>query len=84
MKFSLVYSKFPDTSRSFKHTFPPARKKSDLPTPGIVEGFGNDPPGVFEPQIKFLRKAALPLLMVSLLNALPNTQLWLRIFNSFY
>jgi hypothetical protein len=42
-------------------------------------GFDNDPPDVFDRQIEFIRKAAIPLSMVGLLNALPNTQLWRRL-----
>ncbi len=46
---------------------------------GFIVGFDNDPPDVFERQIDFIRQAAIPLSMVGLLNALPNTQLWRRL-----
>ena len=46
---------------------------------GFIIGFDNDPPDVFERQIQFIREAAIPLSMVGLLNALPNTQLWRRL-----
>jgi radical SAM superfamily enzyme YgiQ (UPF0313 family) len=46
---------------------------------GFIVGFDNDPPDVFDRQIEFIRKAAIPLSMVGLLNALPNTQLWRRL-----
>ena len=46
---------------------------------GFIVGFDNDPPDVFERQIQFIREAAIPLSMVGLLNALPNTQLWRRL-----
>ena len=46
---------------------------------GFIVGFDNDPPDVFERQIRFIREAAIPLSMVGLLNALPNTQLWHRL-----
>jgi len=46
---------------------------------GFIVGFDNDPPDVFERQIQFIRDAAIPLSMVGLLNALPNTQLWRRL-----
>jgi hypothetical protein len=46
---------------------------------GFIVGFDNDPPNVFERQIQFIRDAAIPLSMVGLLNALPNTQLWRRL-----
>ncbi len=46
---------------------------------GFIVGFDNDPPDVFERQIQFIREAAIPLSMVGLLTALPNTQLWRRL-----
>jgi radical SAM superfamily enzyme YgiQ (UPF0313 family) len=48
---------------------------------GFIVGFDNDPPDVFERQIQFIREAAIPLSMVGLLTALPNTQLWRRLKN---
>src|SRR5258707_8073088 len=46
---------------------------------GFIVGFDNDPEDIFELQIKFIRKSAIPLAMVGLLNALPDTQLWRRL-----
>ncbi|HUZ45847.1 MAG TPA: DUF4070 domain-containing protein [Terriglobia bacterium] len=46
---------------------------------GFIVGFDNDPPDIFEQQIKFIRDAAIPISMVGLLSALPNTQLWRRL-----
>jgi len=46
---------------------------------GFIVGFDNDPPDVFERQIQFIRDAAIPISMVGLLSALPNTQLWRRL-----
>ena len=46
---------------------------------GFIVGFDNDPPDVFERQIQFIREAAIPLSMVGLLTARPNTQLWRRL-----
>ncbi len=46
---------------------------------GFIVGFDHDPPDVFDRQIQFIREAAIPLSMVGLLSALPNTQLWRRL-----
>src|SRR5947209_14123668 len=46
---------------------------------GFIVGFDNDPEDIFERQIDFIRKSAIPLAMVGLLNALPDTQLWKRL-----
>jgi len=46
---------------------------------GFIVGFDNDPHDVFDRQIAFIREAAIPLSMVGLLTALPNTQLWRRL-----
>src|SRR5205809_2602657 len=46
---------------------------------GFIVGFDNDPIDIFERQIDFIRKSAIPLAMVGLLNALPETQMWKRL-----
>jgi radical SAM superfamily enzyme YgiQ (UPF0313 family) len=46
---------------------------------GFIVGFDNDPEDIFERQIDFIRRSAIPLAMVGLLNALPGTQLWSRL-----
>ena len=46
---------------------------------GFIVGFDNDPEDIFERQINFIRDSAIPLAMVGLLNALPDTQLWRRL-----
>src|SRR2546425_3480693 len=46
---------------------------------GFIVGFDNDPADIFERQINFIRESAIPLAMVGLLNALPDTQLWKRL-----
>jgi Domain of unknown function (DUF4070) len=45
----------------------------------FIVGFDNDPVDIFQRQIDFIRKSAIPLAMVGLLNALPETQLWKRL-----
>src|SRR5919202_3080553 len=39
---------------------------------GFIVGFDNDPVDIFQRQIDFIRKSAIPLAMVGLLNALPQ------------
>jgi radical SAM superfamily enzyme YgiQ (UPF0313 family) len=46
---------------------------------GFIVGFDNDPEDVFERQIAFIRESAIPIAMVGLLVAIPNTQLWRRL-----
>jgi len=46
---------------------------------GFIVGFDNDPVDIFERQIDFIRRSSIPLAMVGLLNALPDTQLWKRL-----
>ncbi len=46
---------------------------------GFILGFDQDPPEIFERQIAFIREAAIPVSMVGLLTALPNTRLWRRL-----
>ena len=46
---------------------------------GFIVGFDSDPEDIFERQIRFIRESAIPLAMVGLLTALPDTQLWHRL-----
>jgi radical SAM superfamily enzyme YgiQ (UPF0313 family) len=46
---------------------------------GFIIGFDSDPEDIFERQINFIRESAIPLAMVGLLAALPDTQLWRRL-----
>jgi radical SAM superfamily enzyme YgiQ (UPF0313 family) len=46
---------------------------------GFIVGFDSDPDDIFELQMKFIRESGIPLAMVGLLNALPDTQLWRRL-----
>ena len=46
---------------------------------GFIVGFDNDPDDIFDRQVKFIRESGIPLAMVGLLNALPDTQLWRRL-----
>jgi radical SAM superfamily enzyme YgiQ (UPF0313 family) len=46
---------------------------------GFIVGFDHDPDDIFDRQINFIRESAIPLAMVGLLTALPDTQLWRRL-----
>ena len=46
---------------------------------GFIVGFDTDPADIFERQLTFIRESAIPLAMVGLLTALPDTQLWRRL-----
>ena len=46
---------------------------------GFIIGFDNDPEDIFDRQMKFIRESGIPLAMVGLLTALPDTQLWRRL-----
>lgn len=46
---------------------------------GFIVGFDNDPDDIFERQMEFIRESGIPLAMVGLLTALPDTQLWRRL-----
>ena len=46
---------------------------------GFIVGFDHDPENIFEAQIDFIRRSGIPCSMVSLLVALPGTQLWRRL-----
>jgi radical SAM superfamily enzyme YgiQ (UPF0313 family) len=48
-------------------------------TGGFILGFDTDAPDIFDRQISFIQQAGIPIAMVGLLNALPNTQLWRRL-----
>ena len=46
---------------------------------GFIVGFDSDPENIFDLQMAFIRESGIPLAMVGLLSALPDTQLWRRL-----
>lgn len=46
---------------------------------GFIVGFDNDPEDIFDRQVQFIQECAIPVAMVGLLLALPNTQLFRRL-----
>lgn len=48
---------------------------------GFIVGFDNDPDDIFELQMDFIHQSGIPIAMVGLLVAMPDTQLWRRLEN---
>jgi radical SAM superfamily enzyme YgiQ (UPF0313 family) len=46
---------------------------------GFIVGFDHDPDDIFQLQTDFIQESGIPLAMVGLLAALPDTQLWRRL-----
>lgn len=46
---------------------------------GFIVGFDNDPPTIFDTQIKFIQKSGVATAMIGILMALPRTQLYERL-----
>jgi radical SAM superfamily enzyme YgiQ (UPF0313 family) len=46
---------------------------------GFIVGFDSDPEEIFDRQVEFIQESAIPMAMVGLLCALPNTQLYRRL-----
>jgi radical SAM superfamily enzyme YgiQ (UPF0313 family) len=46
---------------------------------GFTLGFDHDPQDIFQRQIEFIRDSAIPLAIIHLLTALPDTELWRRL-----
>lgn len=46
---------------------------------GMIVGFDNDDPSIFEEQFRFIQEARIPISMTGMLNALPKTPLYTRL-----
>ena len=46
---------------------------------GFIIGFDNDPPNIFESQIRFIQSSGVAKAMIGLLNAIPGTRLYQRL-----
>ena len=46
---------------------------------GMIVGFDNDDPSIFEEQFRFIQDARIPISMTGMLNALPKTPLYTRL-----
>jgi radical SAM superfamily enzyme YgiQ (UPF0313 family) len=68
-----------NTHRSLLESVTKIQKNGMEVMAGFIVGFDQDPEDIFERQIEFIRQSAIPLAMVGLLTALPDTQLWRRL-----
>ncbi len=50
-------------------------------TAGMIVGFDNDDPSIFEEQYSFLQEAQIPIVLVNALEAVPKTPLYIRLKN---
>ncbi len=55
------------------------QKKGMEVSAGFIVGFDNDPINIFDLQIDFIQRSSIPMAMIGLLIALPNTQLYRRL-----
>jgi radical SAM superfamily enzyme YgiQ (UPF0313 family) len=46
---------------------------------GMIVGFDNDDPSIFEEQLRFIQEARIPISMTGMLNAIPKTPLYKRL-----
>src|SRR5205823_7459635 len=46
---------------------------------GMIVGFDNDDPAIFEEQFEFLQEAQIPIVLVNALEAVPRTPLYIRL-----
>ncbi len=46
---------------------------------GMIVGFDNDDPSIFEEQLRFIQEARIPISMTGMLNAVPKTPLYTRL-----
>src|SRR5215204_119943 len=76
---SLVEAQKPQNRGNLLHSVRKIQSRGIEVMAGFIVGFDNDPEDVFERQIQFIRESAIPLAMVGLLTALPETQLWRRL-----
>jgi radical SAM superfamily enzyme YgiQ (UPF0313 family) len=71
--------KFQNTRRSLMESVKRIQSYGIEVMAGFIVGFDNDPEHIFDRQVEFIQESGIPLAMVGLLSALPNTQLYRRL-----
>jgi radical SAM superfamily enzyme YgiQ (UPF0313 family) len=71
--------KFQNTRRSLMESVHKIQSYGIEVMAGFIVGFDNDPEEIFDKQVEFIQESGIPLAMVGLLSALPNTQLYRRL-----
>jgi radical SAM superfamily enzyme YgiQ (UPF0313 family) len=71
--------KFQNTRRSLLESVQRIQSYGMEVMAGFIVGFDSDPEEIFDRQVEFIQESGIPLAMVGLLSALPNTQLYRRL-----
>jgi radical SAM superfamily enzyme YgiQ (UPF0313 family) len=71
--------KFQNTRRSLMESVHRIQSFGMEVMAGFIVGFDSDPEEIFDRQVEFIQESAIPMAMVGLLSALPNTQLYRRL-----
>jgi radical SAM superfamily enzyme YgiQ (UPF0313 family) len=71
--------KFQNTRRSLLESVQRIQSYGMEVMAGFIVGFDNDSEEIFDRQVEFIEQSAIPLAMVGMLIALPNTQLYRRL-----
>ncbi|OFW00205.1 MAG: hypothetical protein A3H94_07130 [Acidobacteria bacterium RIFCSPLOWO2_02_FULL_60_20] len=71
--------KFQNTRRSLLESVQRIQNYGMEVMAGFIVGFDSDPEEIFDKQVEFIQESAIPMAMVGLLCALPNTQLYRRL-----
>ncbi len=71
--------KFQNTRRSLLESVQRIQSYGMEVMAGFIVGFDSDPEEIFDKQVEFIEESAIPLAMVGMLIALPNTQLYRRL-----
>ena len=71
--------KFQNTRRSLLESVQRIQHYGMEVMAGFIVGFDSDSETIFDRQVQFIQESAIPMAMVGLLSALPNTQLYRRL-----